>query len=289
MRVLLTGATGHIGRNLAERLSDEGYDITAVVRDSSDTSVLPIGTDVVVCGIDDANAFAAGLNGKKYDIFFDLAWPGSSGAGRSDEAVQADSAASCAERSRAAVMLGCRRYVFTGTIAQYYLRNGADIRGTENFYGAAKERAGSVTRDICRSGGVEHVAVLPASVYGKGATAGLVHRMVACMKNGDPVPLTDADALTDLVHISDAVNGIFLAGIEGKDGASYFVGSGTPMTVREYADAAKDVIGSSSELRFGDVPSYGILKANDLSIEPLSNDTGYSPAVRFADGLRTLL
>ena len=40
MRILVTGATGFIGRNLARRLLDQGHQVHTTVRASSDTSVL---------------------------------------------------------------------------------------------------------------------------------------------------------------------------------------------------------------------------------------------------------
>jgi len=289
MRALISGATGHIGRSLAQLLFNNGHEITAIVRSSSDVSVLPTGTDIKVCDGGSSAELTSSLKGNGYDTFFDLAWPGSSGADREDEAMQMNSASLSTERSRAAVILGCGRYVFTGSVAQYYLRNGADAKGTKNFYGAAKEHAEHATRDVCRDGGTEHVAVHLASTYSRDATAGIVHYMVKGMRNNDKISLAPKDTLTDLVHVSDAVNGIFLAGTKGKHTASYFVGSGEPMTIGEYAGIIRCAAGSSSELRFGDVRPYGRLAADDLSIEPLKKDTGYVPRIKFADGLRSIL
>mgnify|MGYP006405186175 FL=1 len=73
MKVLVAGATGKTGRLLVSELKDRGAEPIALVRDGSDTSVLPEGTeqrkgDVTnlqagVCDGVDAVVFAAGSGG----------------------------------------------------------------------------------------------------------------------------------------------------------------------------------------------------------------------------------
>lgn len=73
MRILIAGATGNTGARLANELSDAGHEPVALVRGSSDTSVLPTGcetrqadlTDLpsdIAAGVD-AVIFAAGSGG----------------------------------------------------------------------------------------------------------------------------------------------------------------------------------------------------------------------------------
>lgn len=73
MNILVAGATGKTGRHLMQTLVDQGHHATALVRQSSDTSVLPKGanlreadlTDLQagVCDGMDAVIFAAGSGG----------------------------------------------------------------------------------------------------------------------------------------------------------------------------------------------------------------------------------
>ena len=286
MRALISGATGYIGRDLVKHLTDNGYSVTAIVRSSSDASVLPRGTEMKVCDDVDAASLAEALKGNGYDCFYDLAWPGSSGDDRALEDIQMNSASASIERSRAAVSLGCGRFVFTGSIAQYYV--GSDGRLPANdHYGAAKTYAENVSKAVCSDGGIEHVAVHLPSTYGNNAQAGFIPFLIRSMKRNERIPLADRDAVSDFVHISDVVNGIRLAGEKGKAFTSYFIGSGEPRTIGEYAETAKRIIGSRSELLFGAVRTAGGITAEDLSIERLRNDAGYVPRIGFADGLRS--
>ncbi|WP_099827517.1 SDR family oxidoreductase [Oceaniglobus indicus] len=71
--ILIAGATGQTGRILAHALRDQGHTVTALVRDSSDTSVLPADTKLRradltdlqpgVCDGADVVVFAAGSGG----------------------------------------------------------------------------------------------------------------------------------------------------------------------------------------------------------------------------------
>lgn len=73
MNILIAGATGQTGLILTQDLLNQGHHVTALVRDSSDTSSLPEGTDVRlgdltdlqagVCEGADVVVFAAGSGG----------------------------------------------------------------------------------------------------------------------------------------------------------------------------------------------------------------------------------
>ncbi|SDZ59591.1 NAD(P)H-binding [Jannaschia faecimaris] len=73
MNILIAGATGKTGLLLTQNLLDQGHNVTALVREGSDTSTLPEGTDLRhgdltdlqpgVCNGADVVIFAAGSGG----------------------------------------------------------------------------------------------------------------------------------------------------------------------------------------------------------------------------------
>jgi uncharacterized protein YbjT (DUF2867 family) len=73
MKILVAGATGQTGARLMKKLAERGHDPIALVRESSDTSVLPADTDLRqgdladlqedVCDGCEAVVFAAGSGG----------------------------------------------------------------------------------------------------------------------------------------------------------------------------------------------------------------------------------
>ncbi len=72
MKVFVTGATGFIGRHLAERLVREGHTVRCLVRSTSQVDALKqLGLELVVGDVRDTTGLAAAMRG--VDCFFHLA------------------------------------------------------------------------------------------------------------------------------------------------------------------------------------------------------------------------
>jgi nucleoside-diphosphate-sugar epimerase len=81
---LITGASGFVGGHLAERLAARGWHVRALVRPTSDTTLLrELGAELVHGGLDDVDAVARGASGA--DTVFHLA---AVTAARGEEAYQ---------------------------------------------------------------------------------------------------------------------------------------------------------------------------------------------------------
>ena len=78
--ILLTGATGSVGRHVAAELVAKGFDVRVVVRDP-ETAGLPVGVDVMRGDLVDPESLSAALAG--VDAVF-LLWPFFSAGGVSD-------------------------------------------------------------------------------------------------------------------------------------------------------------------------------------------------------------
>ncbi|MFD5935351.1 NAD-dependent epimerase/dehydratase family protein [Streptomyces sp. NPDC060333] len=63
MRVLLTGATGFIGRRLTLRLLERGHEVTAIVRSTSAQELVPRGARLVVGDLADGTGLAEAVRG----------------------------------------------------------------------------------------------------------------------------------------------------------------------------------------------------------------------------------
>ncbi len=71
MRILVSGATGFIGRHLIAALLDRGDPVRALVRQTSDTSVLPAGVETVIGDMTDPASLATAV--AEADVVFHLA------------------------------------------------------------------------------------------------------------------------------------------------------------------------------------------------------------------------
>lgn len=112
----------------------------------------------------------------------------------------------------------------------------------------------------------------------------------ALMDGVERIPLTEGRQRRDFIYIDDVVEA-FLAIIAFAYSASGFhrfnVGSGTPISIRDFAELAKRLAGNSrTMLEFGAVPYRpGEIMDTKVDIEPLLA-LGWKPRVGLIDGLR---
>lgn len=187
MRVLVTGASGFIGRRLVARLVDGGYAVTALVRSAQGVSDRTAGSVAIAVGdITDANAVAAAADGCTAIVHL------ANATGVHDEGrVQAVNVGGTEHVLAAARAAGNCRVVFTSTISAMRLRLGP--------YGRSKRLA----EERVRASGVAHVILRPSLVYGGGDT-GLVASLARYLAALPVMPVIGNGRIAiDPVHVDD--------------------------------------------------------------------------------------
>lgn len=186
MRVLVTGATGLIGRRLVPRLVGAGRRVTVLVRDAARMGVAADRVAVRVGCVEDPEAVARAVDGCEAVIHL------ANASGEADAArvgvVNVDGTRNLLDSSRAA---GVGRFVFTSSVAATRERLGA--------YGRTKRRAEELVRDS----GVPFVVVRPSLVYGD-PSAGLAAVLARVVRSLPIVPVIgDGRVEIDPVHVDD--------------------------------------------------------------------------------------
>ena len=127
MDVIITGGTSFIGLAVTETLLEQGCRIWTAVRPGSpNREKLPKHENLrpLDLSLEDMErlpeaARAAGLSEKSRPVFLHMAWDGVGSAGRSDRAVQEKNIRCSLMAVEAAAALGCGRFVFSGSQAEY--------------------------------------------------------------------------------------------------------------------------------------------------------------------------
>ena len=142
MRIVITGATGFIGSNLAKLFLKKGAEVFVLVRpESTHLDVLPKDEKlhVVSCGLSNVMDCVSYI--KEADAFFHLAWGGVNRQEIDSPEVQAKNVAGSLDCIRAAKALNCRMFMDAGSRVEYGLTDGFMQEGRRDARPCGKRMA----------------------------------------------------------------------------------------------------------------------------------------------------
>jgi dihydroflavonol-4-reductase len=240
--VLVTGATGLIGRRVVARLLAEGRRVRVLARDPMRLGPDVVGRARVVEGdLLDGAAVARAVRGVGTVIHLAACARAWSRHPREFTSVNVDAVGLMLQASLAA---GVERLVHVSTVLTLpWLRHPADSRSLTPY--EETKLAGERLADRYAASGTHTVVVHPARVYGPGPLndANGVTRLLAQYLHGPvAVRLDDGDVLANYVHVDDVAAGIILAAARGRRGAHYVLG-GDNASLRELLALAAEVSG----------------------------------------------
>lgn len=295
-RAIITGATGAIGTALIKELIANGLEVLVLTRkDSKRNGNIPTDSRVIIkyCSLDDLSTIKNDT-GKVYDVFFHLAWSGTSGPGRNDHELQQKNVEYSLDAVRCAKMFGCHKFVGIGSQAEYG-RKDSELKSDtlcnpENEYGKAKLEAGIKTRELANRLGMEHNWVRVLSIYGPNDNENsLISYAFRELKNGRSPSFTKGEQIWDYLYSEDAAKALFLIADKGVGGKTYVLGSGEGRPLKEYLVELGNVVSPKTKLNFGEKPyPDGQVMYLKADISELNTDTGWLPETKFAEGIRKM-
>ncbi|MBQ6794528.1 MAG: NAD(P)-dependent oxidoreductase [Clostridia bacterium] len=296
-RAVISGATGAIGTALVNELIKQNIEVLVICREGSERNENIPQSELVTRKYCDLKDFAMLENdtGKEYDVFYHLAWMGTTGTARNDMTLQNNNVKYALDAVNLAKRLGCKRFVGAGSQAEYGRVSGELKPDTpvmpETGYGIAKLSAGFMTRIEAEKVGIEHIWIRVLSVYGPfDAENSMVMSTVNKLKNNIAPEFTPGEQIWDYLHSFDAARAFYLAGEKGVSGKTYVLGSGNGRALKEYIEIIGQTINPDCEIKLGAI-KYDENQVMHLvaDITELTSDTGFVPGIGFEDGIQTLL
>ena len=300
--VVITGATGAIGRALIKIAVEAGYEVLTVVhRDSARAGelekhphchVLRLNLDEYDRGIEELEKQR--VSPENCELFFHLAWAAPFGKDRENLDLQLKNVHASLAAVRFAKALGCSTFVGTGSQAEYGRVEGILSPETPAFpetgYGIAKLCAGQLTRLCCEQLGLRHIWTRVLSVYGPyDRDQTLISTAVISMLKKEEAAFSPCEQMWDYLYCEDAARAILLAGEKGACGKIYIIGSGEVRPLREYIEIIARETGYTGEIGFGKRPY------NDKQVMFLQADLtglkeiGFCPQISFEEGIRNTI
>ncbi|HML37237.1 MAG TPA: NAD-dependent epimerase/dehydratase family protein [Bacillota bacterium] len=296
---VITGANGFVGRALTEELRRQGIRVLAVARGRDepvrDAQTVPPESNlaqIVPVTLDLARlAQLPTLTEERWDVFYHLAWSGTSGEGRKDINAQLFNIEASVEAVRVAKSLGCSRFIGAGSIMEReILAASAEPQarpGSGHIYSAAKLAAHQMSRCMAAELGISHIWAAITNAYGEGeASPRLLNTILRKILRDEELSFTSAVQNYDFIHVEDVARAFRLLGQRGTPFAQYTVGSGRARPLRDFLRELYQTVIPDREPSFGGISFEGVsLPLEAFDTAPLYRDTGFVPEIGFPEGI----
>lgn len=286
-RVLVTGATGHIGAHLCQRLRREGSEIHAVSRNPVDDS-----GEIRWWRADfrDTDATRSLLAEVQPDVVFHLA--GCVTGRRTTEAVLPTlehNLYATVNLLLAVTELGCGRIVLAGSLEEP-AQDGTEACSSP--YTASKWCARAYARMFHALYGTPVVNTRIFMVYGPGEQpcARVVPYVISSLLSGEAPKLSSGERKVDWIYIDDVIEGL-LACARSQDvlGGTVDLGSGRLTDVRAVALLIGQLMGSEILPEFGAVAERQMEQVRVADVRRTYDQLGWQPGIPLETGLRNTI
>lgn len=258
MRVLLTGATGFVGRQVHKTLRARGATVRAVIREGTEARLIAPAEEIVTTPdlfAEDAAWWSRACAG--VDTVIHAAWftePGSYLTSPRNRACLTGTL----QLAEGAVRTGIRRFAGIGTCFEYDVAAGALSINTPlkpaTPYAEAKAAAFTALSQMFGQAGVGFVWCRLFFLFGEGEDE---RRLVPYLRKrlaaGEEAALSSGTQVRDYLDVSEAgrmIADVALGSVQGPVN----ICSGIPVSVRELAGRIADEYGRRDLLRFGARP-----------------------------------
>lgn len=311
MNVIVTGATSFIGAVTVGQLLQQGCRVCAVVRPGSGNighlwecvpeegknrlrvlslhlgQIDEIGIEL---GRPRAGICLAADSVGTWDAWIQIGWDGAGSDNRIKRDVQQANVRHSLEAVRAASELGCRRFLFTGSQAEYGIHRSLITEETPcdpvSEYGKAKADFANLAKELCKSRKIEYIHTRIFSVYGPGDHPwSLVNTCLNTWQQGGHMELGECTQQWNFLYIRDTAAAIVRLLTEGREGIYNIAGEDTRV-LRAFIEEMYRLCGGSGSY------SYGKRKPNaegPASLIPditkLKAETGWRPSTSFTEGI----
>jgi nucleoside-diphosphate-sugar epimerase len=303
-RVLVTGASGFIGRHLLPACLRAGHEVHAVSSHAlASDHRLPSSREEVCwhqADLLDPGEAASLVARVRPELLVHLAWYAEHGAfWTAPENVRWVESSLALVRAFAAA--GGRRVVIAGTCAEYDwaaigsvgperpLPRCHELRtptGAHTLYGTCKWAANVVAERYAASVDVELAYGRVFFLYGPDEQPGrLVAQVARSLLAGERVATSDGHQIRDFLHVED-VAGAFAAILQSDVLGAVNIASGEPLTVREVIESIAVLVGRQELVDWGAHPRpKGDPEVLLADVTRLRQEVGFAGRVSLADGL----
>ena len=216
-RIIITGASGFLGKKFVEYMLDKNIEVVAVVRNKNKLS--DISSDllkVIELDIKDVSKLIEVAHLMDIsdiyntDAFYHFAWEGTSGSLREDYEVQLNNVKLTCDVVRVAYELGCKKFINAGSLMEYEsmkLMETREEKPVGNYlYRSAKLSAHYMAKAEAGRLGIPFINMIISNVYGEGEVSNrFICSTLKKIINDEDIAFTSGEQMYDFIHIGETL------------------------------------------------------------------------------------
>lgn len=292
-RVLVTGASGFVGRALVRHLLEDGRGVVAMDVKEPVAPEEALGDRFIpmAASFDDYPSISDSLEKCGARSVIHLAWAAPYGDGFSDARLQMKNICAALDLIESCARANVGKFVFVSTANQFevtrlVLEEAPSLRPT-SVYGTCKLMADLLLKQKAQELGIEYCSGSLAMVYGPGDRSNKLPNVVASqLVAGESPRLIEGNGDYDLVYIDDVVEALTRILDSGVSSKTYYVGHRDLETFRWWMERMGEAVAPDVGLRFGEFPDLGGIDYQYVDLEALHRDTGFECTADVSESFR---
>jgi UDP-glucose 4-epimerase len=262
MRVLVTGASGFVGRPLVAALAREGYLVRAAVRSSVQA---PEGAAESVAMPDMTSPFDAPPLVSGCDAIVHVAGLAHSSPDIPEAAYHAINCEAARQLAMAARAAGCKRFIYVSSVRAQTGPSAAGVLTEHDppqptdAYGRSKLAGEIAVAEALRGSGTAHVILRPVLMYGPNPKGNMA-KLMRLARGGWPVPIGGLSARRSLLGTENFCSAISHAlRSPACVGGTFLLADGPPVTAGEIVALCRQALGRPAGVLSVPVPGAAVL------------------------------
>lgn len=280
-KILLTGATGFIGRHVTEELLKKGYMVYAVTNSTS----LPEAKNLnqIKLNLFDADTVEKFLKENKFENLIHLAWYTGAKCHSSD--ANLDWTAMSLNLLTSFKEYGGKKVLMAGSVSEYdfshgYLKEDFTPLTNPSLYGQCKASLYNMSKVFCKQANMDFKWARIFNLYGPYEKKNRLMPAVICsILNNEDVKVSTCTKIQDYLHVFDTASAIVKL-FESKVQGAVNISSGTPLKLKVVVEKIAELMNYQGKILYGAIPTSFednfVVGCNDKLVKEVGWEQKYS-------------
>ena len=289
-KVIVSGADGFLGRKLVKKLVEKNINVVAISPYFGESFIKSSLITKIESKISDSDGLLNLIPKDDYDVFFHFAWAGVNGSHKVDPSIQLENIKTTISCANASKVLGCRKLLCSGTIAEKAVESLPFLSNTNGgmIYGVAKHCAHLMIETYCKRINQPFVWMQFSNIYGPdNKTGNLISYTLGEIQQGHEATFGPAKQPYDFIYVDDLIEAVYRLGFSETHKNQYVISSGGTRILYEFLNEIGEIYGRPDLIKIGVRPDDGIIYTESMfDNTSLREDIGNYVSTSFSDGIR---